>query len=156
MIQQEVLQNSIQKLFVMLLIWGQVIIHIEPRFQGYAVRFRISGILKEVLRLPPRVESAIITRYKVLAKMDIAEHRRPQDGTFSLKYNNISYDFRINTLPVNGKEKMVIRVLAPAASISSDDKKISLIGAIMKQHTPAHSFSFLIIKHKLYRNSSDN
>ena len=104
-------------------------IHIEPRFQGYAVRFRISGILKEVLRLPPRVESAIITRYKVLAKMDIAEHRRPQDGTFSLKYNNISYDFRINTLPVNGKEKMVIRVLAPAASISSDDKKISLIGA---------------------------
>lgn len=104
-------------------------IHIEPRFQGYAVRFRISGILKEVLRLPPRVESAIITRYKVLAKMDIAEHRRPQDGTFSLKYKNISYDFRLNTLPVNGKEKMVIRVLAPAASISSDDKKISLIGA---------------------------
>lgn len=104
-------------------------IHIEPRFQGYAVRFRISGILKEVLRLPPRVESAIITRYKVLAKMDIAEHRRPQDGTFSLKYKNISYDFRINTLPVNGKEKMVIRVLVPAAAISSDDKQISLVGA---------------------------
>lgn len=104
-------------------------IHIEPRFQGYAVRFRIAGILKEVLRLPPRVESAIITRYKVLAKMDIAEHRRPQDGTFSLKYKNISYDFRLNTLPVAGKEKMVIRVLAPAASISSDDKNISLIGA---------------------------
>ena len=104
-------------------------IHIEPRFQGYAVRFRISGILKEVLKLPPRVESAIITRYKVLAKMDIAEHRRPQDGTFSLKYKNISYDFRLNTLPVNGKEKMVIRVLVPAAAISSDDKKISLIGA---------------------------
>lgn len=104
-------------------------IHIEPRFQGYAVRFRISSILKEVLKLPPRVESAIITRYKVLAKMDIAEHRRPQDGTFSLKYKNISYDFRLNTLPVNGKEKMVIRVLVPAAAISSDDKKISLIGA---------------------------
>lgn len=104
-------------------------IHIEPRFQGYAVRFRIAGILKEVLRLPPRVESAIITRYKVLAKMDIAEHRRPQDGTFSLKYKNISYDFRINTIPVAGKEKMVIRVLAPAVSISSDDKQISLIGA---------------------------
>lgn len=104
-------------------------IHIEPRFEGYAVRFRIAGILKEVLRLPPRVESAIITRYKVLAKMDIAEHRRPQDGTFSLKYKNVSYDFRLNTLPVAGKEKMVIRVLAPAASISSDDKQISLIGA---------------------------
>ena len=104
-------------------------IHIEPRFQGYAVRFRINGILKEVLKLPPRVESAIITRYKVLAKMDIAEHRRPQDGTFSLKYKNILYDFRLNTLPVNGKEKMVIRVLVPAAAISSDDKQISLIGA---------------------------
>lgn len=104
-------------------------IHIEPRFQGYAVRFRIAGILKEVLKLPPKVESAIITRYKVLAKMDIAEHRRPQDGTFSLKYKNISYDFRLNTLPANGREKMVIRVLVPAAAISSDDKQISLLGA---------------------------
>lgn len=104
-------------------------IHIEPRLSGYVVRFRVAGILKEILRIPPNSESAIITRYKVLAKMNIAEHRRPQDGTFSLKYKNISYDFRVNTLPVAGKEKMCIRILAPAVTLKSDDKKISLVGA---------------------------
>ena len=104
-------------------------IHIEPRLDGYIVRYRIDGILKQVLNLPAKVESAVITRFKVLSKMDIAEYRRPQDGTFVLKYNNISYDFRINTLPVGTREKMVIRVLAPAQTISAQDREIQLIGA---------------------------
>ena len=104
-------------------------IHIEPRLNNYIVRFRIDGILKEVLKLPPKVENAIITRFKVLAKMNIAEHRRPQDGTFSIKYKKVSYDFRINTLPVNGREKVVIRVLAPAVTINANDKNIKLVGA---------------------------
>ena len=104
-------------------------IHIEPRLDGYIVRYRIDGILKQVLTLPAKVESAVITRFKVLSKMDIAEYRRPQDGTFILKYNNISYDFRINTLPVGTREKMVIRVLAPAQTISAKDRDIHLVGA---------------------------
>ena len=66
--------------------------------------------------------------FKVLSKMNIAEHRRPQDGTFSKKYKNGSYDFRINTLPVAGKEKVCIRVLAPAVSLNADDKNIKLAG----------------------------
>lgn len=104
-------------------------IHIEPRLDGYIVRYRIDGILRQVLNLPAKVESAIITRFKVLSKMDIAEYRRPQDGTFFIKYNNISYDFRINTLPVGTREKMVIRVLAPAQTLSASDREIKLQGA---------------------------
>ena len=103
-------------------------IHIEPRLDCYTVRYRIDGILRRVLDLPQKVESSLIARFKVLSRMNIAEHRRTQDGTFTVKYNGISYDFRINTLPVAGKEKMVIRILAPAASIKTEDKIIKLAG----------------------------
>ncbi len=95
-------------------------IHIEPRSVGYVVRYRVDGALKEVLKIPQKVESAVISRFKVLARMNIAEHRRAQDGSFTIKYKKMQFDFRINTLPVNGREKMVIRVLAPAVT-SMDD-----------------------------------
>ena len=103
-------------------------IHIEPRLSGYIVRYRKDGMLQKVLDIPPKVETSVIARFKVLSRMNIAEHRRPQDGTFSIKYKNGSYDFRINTLPVSGKEKVCIRVLAPAVSLNADDKNIKLIG----------------------------
>jgi type IV pilus assembly protein PilB len=103
-------------------------IHIEPRLANYVVRYRTDGILKQVVEIPNKVEQAVLTRFKVLARMNIAEHRRPQDGTFTIKYRNNSYDFRINTLPVSGKEKVVIRVLAPAVSLNAADRNINLIG----------------------------
>lgn len=103
-------------------------IHIEPRLDCYTVRYRIDGILRRMIDLPSKVETSLIARFKVLARMNIAEHRRMQDGTFTVKYKGISYDFRINTLPVAGKEKMVIRILAPAASIRTEDKIIKLSG----------------------------
>ena len=109
-------------------------IHIEPRLNNYIVRYRIDGILRKVLDLPDKVETSILARFKVLSRMNIAEHRRAQDGTFTIKYNGISYDFRINTLPVSGKEKMVIRVLAPAVSISAKDKVIKLAGGTEEDH----------------------
>lgn len=104
-------------------------IHIEPRLQGYIVRYRKDGMLQKVLEIPPKVETSVIARFKVMSRMNIAEQRRPQDGTFSIKYKKTSYDFRINTLPVSGKEKMVIRVLAPAVSLSANDRNINLVGA---------------------------
>lgn len=105
-------------------------IHIEPRLENYVVRYRIDGILKQVIDIPTKVEQAVLTRFKVLSRMNIAEHRRSQDGTFSIKYKGEAYDFRINTLPVSGKEKVVIRVLAPAISIGSGKiNKIKLVGA---------------------------
>lgn len=104
-------------------------IHIEPRLGYYVVRLRSDGILKKVLEIPGSIEQAVITRFKVLARMNIAEHRRPQDGTFSIKYNDRMYDFRINTLPVSGKEKVVIRILAPAVSLKAAGDQIKIAGA---------------------------
>lgn len=105
-------------------------IHIEPRLDGYVTRYRIDGTLVEVVKIPASLEDKIISRFKVLAKMDIAEKRRPQDGNFTIKYNQQSYDFRINTLPVNGKEKVVIRILAPSMKAeASYTKDIKIEGA---------------------------
>lgn len=103
-------------------------IHIEPRAAAYIVRYRKDGILNHVIDVPPKVEQAVLTRFKVLARMNIAEHRRPQDGTFSIKYKNNAFDFRINSLPVGNKEKLVIRVLSPAINMSADDRIIKLAG----------------------------
>ena len=104
-------------------------IHIEPRLDGYVVRYRKDGILRQFLKLPEKSESAILTRLKVISKMNIAEHRRPQDGSFSITYKEQDYDFRINTLPVGDAEKMVIRILAPAVSLSQSKDELQLNGA---------------------------
>jgi len=104
-------------------------IHIEPRLDGYIVRYRIQGILQKVFDIPKKAETSVISRLKVIARMDIAEHRRPQDGHISLKYNDRVYDLRVSTLPANQKEKMVIRVLAPDVKVRKGDRKIKLVGA---------------------------
>ena len=107
-------------------------IHIEPRLSTHVVRIRVDGILRQVLELPEKVEQAVITRFKVLARMNIAEHRRPQDGTFTINYKGQPFDFRLNSLPVSGKEKLVIRVLAPAVSLKNSGGGIVLSGAYPK------------------------
>ena len=104
-------------------------IHIEPRIDRYVVRYRKDGILHEALTLPQKSELAILTRLKVISKMNIAEHRRPQDGSFSITYKDRDYDFRINTLPVGDQEKMVIRILAPAVSMASSKDEMVIVGA---------------------------
>ena len=104
-------------------------IHIEPRLKQYAVRYRIDGVLRELLHIPDNIKGSVLTRLKVISKMNIAEHRRPQDGTFSIRFNDKPYDFRINSLPVGSDEKMVIRILATAESLGSVDKTIKLVGA---------------------------
>ena len=124
-------------------------IHIEPRIGYYIVRLRSDGILKKMLEIPGSIEQAVITRFKVLARMNIAEHRRPQDGTFSIKYNDRMYDFRINTLPVSGKEKICIRILAPAVSLKTAGEKMVIAGAaeddIQKIHDMVQSPNGIIL-----------
>ena len=104
-------------------------IHIEPGLSNYIVRYRMDGMLKKVIDIPQKVENQVITRFKVLARMNIAEHRRPQDGTFTMKYNEKTYDFRLNTLPVGLHEKMVIRILAPAVTLGQGEERLNLDGA---------------------------
>lgn len=89
-------------------------IHIEPRIRKYVVRFRIDGILRTILDIPQNMEASFVSRLKVMARMDIAEHRRPQDGRVALKYKGVEFNLRLNTLPVSdSREKIVIRILRP-------------------------------------------
>ncbi|MEW6087501.1 MAG: type IV-A pilus assembly ATPase PilB [bacterium] len=86
-------------------------IHIEPYEQVFRVRFRIDGVLYEVMQPPLRLKSAIISRLKIMAELDIAERRLPQDGRIKLKLKNKSIDLRVSTLPTLFGEKIVMRIL---------------------------------------------
>ena len=98
-------------------------IHIEPRRNRYTVRFRIDGILISQLDIPVSMESSMVTRIKVMAQMDISDHRRPQDGRMTLKHKSTEYNLRVNTLPVtDGREKIVIRILRPSKQINDFDQ----------------------------------
>ena len=94
-------------------------IHIESRERSCVVRFRVDGILRAILEIPMNMQTSFITRIKVMARMDISEHRRPQDGRISMNYKNTEYNLRVNTIPIGeGKEKVVIRILRPSKNIS--------------------------------------
>lgn len=95
-------------------------IHIEPRKNNYCVRYRIDGILAHILDIPESMEASLITRIKVMSRMDISDYRRPQDGRSSITYKKSDYNLRINTLPVGeNREKVVIRILRPSKHITT-------------------------------------
>jgi len=86
-------------------------IHIEPGAHGVRVRFRVDGVLHEVMTAPTSARAGIVSRIKVMAEMDIAERRRPQDGRIGLVVNDRKVDMRIATLPTPFGENVVIRLL---------------------------------------------
>ena len=86
-------------------------IHIEPFEHHVAVRYRVDGVLFESNRIPQNLYSAVSTRIKIMAGMNIAEKRLPQDGRIELEVKGRSYDFRVSSLPTVFGEKIVIRVL---------------------------------------------
>ena len=87
-------------------------IHIEPKRDASLVRFRIDGVLHTIYNLPKAVHSAIIARIKFLARMDIAEKRRPQDGRIKIgTKDNKDVEIRVSTVPVAFGEKVVMRIL---------------------------------------------
>jgi type IV pilus assembly protein PilB len=87
-------------------------IHIEPYEKDFRVRFRIDGVLREVMHPPKKLQSAIISRLKIMANLDIAERRLPQDGRIKLKLgNDREMDFRVSVLPTMFGEKVVLRLL---------------------------------------------
>lgn len=86
-------------------------IHIEPYEKGVNVRYRIDGVLHNSLNLPLQIKSSLITRFKIMAHLDISERRLPQDGRIKLKISGKEVDFRVSTLPIIYGEKVVLRVL---------------------------------------------
>ncbi len=86
-------------------------VHIEPTERDVRIRFRVDGVLHEVMRSPKNIQNGLISRLKVMADINIAERRVPQDGRVSLKVGSIGVDLRVATLPTVYGEKVVIRIL---------------------------------------------
>ncbi len=86
-------------------------IHIEPYETGLVVRMRIDGVLRETLRMPPHVAPVLVSRIKVMARLDIAERRVPQNGRIGLTLGGKLLDVRVSTLPSRAGERVVLRIL---------------------------------------------
>lgn len=86
-------------------------IHIEPYEKDVSYRFRINGVMQEIMRQPIRTHAAVSSRVKVMAKLDIAEKRLPQDGRIKVKIAGKDIDIRLSTVPVQTGERIVMRVL---------------------------------------------
>lgn len=90
-------------------------IHVEPMDDRVRVRYRIDGVCIEKDNLPKNMQSALMTRFKILSGMDIAEKRIPQDGRIKRRIADMDIDFRVSALPANHGESMVLRILRPDA-----------------------------------------
>lgn len=90
-------------------------IHIEPGLNTVAVRFRVDGVLREYMQMPKWLQNPAISRLKILAKLDIAERRVPQDGRIKIAFENRTIDLRVSTLPTHFGEKVVMRLLGSTA-----------------------------------------
>tara|TARA_R110002072_G_scaffold245959_3_gene405228 strand:- start:33263 stop:34915 length:1653 start_codon:yes stop_codon:yes gene_type:complete len=103
--------NLLNSLISRALRQGASDMHLEPFKGRYRARFRVDGVLHEAEILAPRMQLPIVTRLKILAGMDIAEKRRPQDGKIEMKIANQELDIRVSALPLNDGESMVLRFL---------------------------------------------
>lgn len=97
-------------------------IHFEPFENGLRVRYRIDGVLQNRHTPAQEIHIPLVTRIKVMAKLDIAEHRLPQDGRIKLRMGRREIDFRVSTVPVTGGERIVLRILDKGNVILGLDK----------------------------------
>ncbi|MCU7904292.1 MAG: type II secretion system ATPase GspE [Candidatus Thiodiazotropha sp. (ex Epidulcina cf. delphinae)] len=110
-------------------------IHIEPYENRLVVRFRVDGVLREVLTPPRTVAPFLVSRIKVMAHLDIAEKRIPQDGRISLKVGNRPVDVRVSTLPSSYGERVVLRLLDKQAG-RLDLEHLGMSGKLLEQVDP--------------------
>ena len=108
-------------------------IHMEPREEEFSVRMRIDGLLRDILTVPRELQSAVISRIKVMANLDITERRIPQDGRFNVKVHGKDIDLRVSTLPTVYGEKIVARLLDKTAG-NLDHSAIGLIGSDIEKY----------------------
>ncbi|MCK5426118.1 MAG: type IV-A pilus assembly ATPase PilB [Thermodesulfovibrionia bacterium] len=86
-------------------------IHLEPYEKSFRVRYRIDGVLYDIMKPPPKLKAALSSRIKIMSQLDIAERRLPQDGRIKLKIRGREVDLRVSTLPTLFGEKIVMRIL---------------------------------------------
>ncbi len=92
-------------------------IHIEPEEGGFAVRYRIDGVLRQVMKIPRAAGFPLVSRIKIISNLDIADRLRPQDGRARVAVNGVPIDLRVSTLPASMGEKVVIRVLDSRSTV---------------------------------------
>ena len=113
-------------------------IHIEPYQATVKVRYRIDGILYDILSLPRKIHSPLVSRVKIMAKLNIAEKRLPQDGRIEIKVADRSVDIRVSTIPTAFGERVVLRLLDKTSSIlmlsdlGMDDRKVGIFNRLIK------------------------
>ena len=92
-------------------------VHVEPGEDRTRVRYRIDGLLFDLLEVPRQLHLAVVSRIKIISRLDIAERRLPQDGSFGSRIHGQEFDFRVSTLPTVYGEKVVLRLLEKAAVV---------------------------------------
>ncbi len=105
-------------------------IHVEPQEQRVRVRYRVDGALYSVMTPPKHIQPALISRLKIMASMDIAERRVPQDGRIEMKVDNRDIDFRVSTIPSSFGEKVVMRILDKSGAFVGVEK----LGLLPEDH----------------------
>jgi len=105
-------------------------IHLEPEESGVAVRYRIDGVLRQVMVLPKAAGVPLVSRVKIMAQLDIADRLRPQDGRARVAVSGNRVDLRVSTLPASQGEKVVIRILDQRATILS----LESLGLLPDEH----------------------
>ncbi|HPE67815.1 MAG TPA: ATPase, T2SS/T4P/T4SS family [Thermotogota bacterium] len=99
-------------------------IHIEPFEKLVRIRFRVDGLLRKITEYPRKLHNPVISRVKIISKLDIAERRLPQDGKFFIRHEREQYDFRVSTMPSVFGEKVVMRLL----KVSNSAKRLEDLG----------------------------
>lgn len=107
-------------------------IHFEPYERTFRVRFRVDGVMRKALGLPVQIKNAVVSRLKIMSKLDIAEKRLPQDGRIKLRLGKREMDFRVSVLPILFGEKVVLRLLDKSA-LQLDMTKLGFEEASLKQ-----------------------
>ncbi len=112
-------------------------IHIEPQDKSIIIRYRVDGIMREIMRTDKQIHAGVVSRIKIISNLDISIKRKPQDGKAQVKYEDKVFDLRVSTLPTSYGEKVTIRILNPAtAEMTPEDLGFSekdlkhILGAI--------------------------
>ncbi len=114
-------------------------IHIEPQDKSIIIRYRVDGIMREIMRADKQIHAGVVSRIKIISNLDISIKRKPQDGKAQVKSGDKVFDLRVSTLPTSYGEKVTIRILNPATAemnpedlgFSKEDLK-NILGAISK------------------------
>lgn len=118
---ENALEEFFNRVFTAALAYRASDIHIEPEHSIIRVRFRIDGVLREIEQHPVSLLESLVSRIKVLAEMDISEHRKPLDGRFEIAIGKKTLDVRVSTMPTIHGENVAMRILDPSSALLNLD-----------------------------------